>query len=1043
MYAVGRIGSYITKGVSTVSGPFHPFGGAVDIVVVEQADGSFKSSPWYVRFGKFQGVLKAKEKAVIINVNGVDAGFNMYLDQRGEAFFIRDKDDDEEGHDSGPCRPIFSDDMNRHAHNGWRQRHAHSLDFDHSCPDADYELASNEKYMLRARSGGPRIMGIVFGRRTIKADGYQQGVGHSRVSSLERAEMAADLLEVRWSTSISPTKQSDDHDNNTVDGKSHNDSCSNDERSNTSLSVLDTSESSLAKETSTSDAGTPTSSQHVFKEAFVDKVSVDERGQVVETFTQVVLEMPPNVDECRVQSADLEGNDEDIMSEGSSPDSTVLGSSKSLHTDPESSEVQSFTVGGASESSFATLKGSNEEAHETVCIASEGPGEATLKGSNEEAHETICIASEGPGEATLLAEAVQMVSEQLPEVIEICHGEMVNEETEETKLEEGCGKTSSDGCYEQQILSQSCSDSHNEFEPSTKSFDDPEQLARCCSTKNGSVPASECSEGEQFLFSDLDEPIVREIQFTAQSSSVEDKSVDGSFNANSECFPSVDQVIKENQVIDNGNLMANSTGASSPISISKVHSIDDVESARLVGSLPSAWSDIQNCDEMVHHPISHSLESKSKSHWKGSGNDELGCVNVETDKEGSVEEDSHCGEANPATGNLPQPPTAANGSWKFWPFSSSKKSQLKKMANPDNGNSDSQNASSDSKTDDGKAENASDVKLDNRSLQSAPDDKIDSKTENGKLENVSDHKIDSESSQKSSENEIDSERSQSATESKSVMGRSDSILDKETDIENLVETNVRKVKIRALNPTSEQLASLNLNEGANVVTFTFSTSMLGKQKVEARIFRWKWDDRIVISDVDGTITKSDVLGQFMPLVGMDWSHTGVTRLFSAIKDNGYKLLFLSARSISQAYHTRNFLFNLKQDGMALPEGPVVISPDGLFPSLYREVIRRAPHEFKIGCLEDIKALFPTELSPFYAGFGNRDTDELSYLKVGIPRGKIFIINPRGEVSVHRRVDTKSYTSLHDLVGEMFPDPVTTMEQEDYNTWNYWRLPPQT
>ncbi|KAA0061976.1 proteasome subunit beta type-3-like [Cucumis melo var. makuwa] len=68
---------------------------------------------------------------------------------------------------------------------------------------------------------------------------------------------------------------------------------------------------------------------------------------------------------------------------------------------------------------------------------------------------------------------------------------------------------------------------------------------------------------------------------------------------------------------------------------------------------------------------------------------------------------------------------------------------------------------------------------------------------------------------------------------------------------------------------------------------------------------------------------SDVLGQFMPFVGMDWSQTGVTNLFSAIKENGYQLLFLSARSISQAYHTRQFLFNLKQDGKALPEGSVV------------------------------------------------------------------------------------------------------------------------
>ncbi|KAF6139079.1 hypothetical protein GIB67_010805 [Kingdonia uniflora] len=211
--------------------------------------------------------------------------------------------------------------------------------------------------------------------------------------------------------------------------------------------------------------------------------------------------------------------------------------------------------------------------------------------------------------------------------------------------------------------------------------------------------------------------------------------------------------------------------------------------------------------------------------------------------------------------------------------------------------------------------------------------------------------------------------------------------------------------------------------------------------VDARIYLWKWNTRIVVSDVDGTITKSDVLGQFMPLVGKDWSHTGVAHLFSAIKlqENGYQLLFLSARAISQAYLTRQFLFNLKQDGKVLPDGPVVISPDGLFPSLYREVIRRAPHEFKIACLMDIRALFPPDCNPFYAGFGNRHTDELSYLKVGIPKGKIFTINAKGEVAVNRRVDRRSYTSLYALVHGMFPAK-STAEQEEYNSWNYWKMP---
>lgn len=248
-----------------------------------------------------------------------------------------------------------------------------------------------------------------------------------------------------------------------------------------------------------------------------------------------------------------------------------------------------------------------------------------------------------------------------------------------------------------------------------------------------------------------------------------------------------------------------------------------------------------------------------------------------------------------------------------------------------------------------------------------------------------------------------------------------------------------KKKVRWLTPSSEELAALNLKEGSNVVTFRFSTAMLGLQQVDARIYLWKWNTQIVISDVDGTITRSDVLGQFMPLVGINWLQSGVAHLFSAIKENGYQLLFLSARAISQAYLTRQFLINLKQDGKELPLGPVVISPDGLFPSLYREVIRRAPHEFKISCLEAIRALFPADCNPFYAGFGNRDTDEISYLKVGIPRGKIFTINPKGEVAVNRSVDTRSYTSLHALVNGMFP-PVFSREQEDFNSWNYWKMP---
>ena len=87
---VGRVGSLISQGVYSVAMPFHPFGGAVDIIVVEQEDGTYRSTPWYVRFGKFQGFIKGAEKVVTINVNGVEADFHMYLDHSGQAYFMRE-----------------------------------------------------------------------------------------------------------------------------------------------------------------------------------------------------------------------------------------------------------------------------------------------------------------------------------------------------------------------------------------------------------------------------------------------------------------------------------------------------------------------------------------------------------------------------------------------------------------------------------------------------------------------------------------------------------------------------------------------------------------------------------------------------------------------------------------------------------------------------------------------------------------------------------------------------------------------------------------
>ncbi|CAH1442738.1 unnamed protein product [Lactuca virosa] len=637
MYAVGRLSSYITRGVSTVSGPFHPFGGAIDIVVVQQQDGSLKSSPWYVRFGKFQGVLKARERVVDINVNGVEADFHMYLNPRGEAYFLR--------------KEIVSDQESRSGEADrdgrcLRTVKSKSLDYNFDHCNSLTDVNNTQPFS--------RNLGFVLERKNMK---NEDGVGRK---SADSAEIAADLLEMKWSTSLSSSAKSNKN------LEQHNKDDDSDEITGGKL------EGSLV----------------LHEEHFVNKSSSEDN------------ERNPQVDEVMVTKVDKDGIVEIYEGHGGNLENGIL-KEESLRDGSNGSHGQ-------------------ETVEEPIKL-----GDGCLT-------EVACIQQEKVSEdvkpCNVVAVSVSQVKDEVKSPLEL---------NSQLSISPNLGSDSSPSTFEHEIIKD----------------------------MKGNLRRKDAS-----------------------------------------------RIIKD--------------GDKQP-----------------------------------------SEDTKSKDH------------------------------KNNASGK----------SWSLWPFNKT------------------------------------------RSKRFTQDIRKDSEFGCG--------------------SEVEGE--------KDPLSKSQ-----------------HKMR-RELTPTPQQLESLNLTEGKNTVTFKFSTAVLGNQQVDARIFLWKWDSRIVISDVDGTITKSDVLGQFMPLVGRDWSHIGVTHLFSAIKENGYEILFLSARSISQADITRQFLINLRQEGKALPEGPVVISPDGLFPSLFREVIRRAPHEFKITCLADIRACFPDDWNPFYAGFGNRDTDEFSYLKVGIPKGKIFIINPKG------------------------------------------------
>jgi phosphatidate phosphatase LPIN len=247
---------------------------------------------------------------------------------------------------------------------------------------------------------------------------------------------------------------------------------------------------------------------------------------------------------------------------------------------------------------------------------------------------------------------------------------------------------------------------------------------------------------------------------------------------------------------------------------------------------------------------------------------------------------------------------------------------------------------------------------------------------------------------------------------------------------------------KTLRLTSDQLKALKLKPGINDMSFS-----VNKATCTANMYLWRGDTPIVISDIDGTITKSDALGHVLNMIGRDWTHAGVAKLYTDIVNNGYNIMYLTSRSVGQADTTRSYIYGVCQDGYRLPKGPTIMSPDRTMAALRREIYLRKPEVFKMACLRDILGLFNGKENPFYAGFGNRLTDALSYRSVNIPSSRIFTINSNAEVQLDLLSLNKyksSYVSMRELVDHFFP-PVSLLVQaggEEYTDFMYWRDVPR-
>jgi len=76
----------------------------------------------------------------------------------------------------------------------------------------------------------------------------------------------------------------------------------------------------------------------------------------------------------------------------------------------------------------------------------------------------------------------------------------------------------------------------------------------------------------------------------------------------------------------------------------------------------------------------------------------------------------------------------------------------------------------------------------------------------------------------------------------------------------------------------KELSKLDLKYGKN--TIIFKVGGVNKQ-LDGHIYFWDYDEKVIISDIDGTITKSDLWGHIYCLIGKDWTHAIFYRTITA------------------------------------------------------------------------------------------------------------------------------------------------------------------
>ncbi|KAG6609931.1 lipin-like protein [Phytophthora cinnamomi] len=228
---------------------------------------------------------------------------------------------------------------------------------------------------------------------------------------------------------------------------------------------------------------------------------------------------------------------------------------------------------------------------------------------------------------------------------------------------------------------------------------------------------------------------------------------------------------------------------------------------------------------------------------------------------------------------------------------------------------------------------------------------------------------------------------------------------------------------KSLKPSQEELLSMGLRVGTNDISFVLRSHGAGEvARVSANLYLWPVTAKVVIAQIDGAISSSAATGSMFKRRDPAAMHPGALEFYSKLARNGYRVVYVTCHGLSQANMLHTLLHNSTgEDGeIALPMGPVLLSPDRLLATYSNEMIDA--QDFKVAALGALRSLFPREVNPFYAAFGTTQTDSIVFTQVGVFSGKVFVVDPADGTVRHRSLlgFHESYSSLMDRMDGMFP-----------------------